>query len=227
VVMSVCAGALRHWLLEHDALPRDPLVVMIPISLRSDEDHGSFGNRVSMMTAALPTTVADPVQRLRATAAAAKAAKQTHSALGDDFLAGALQLAMPMLAAPGFRVAAEMPFTNMAHPSANLFISNVPGPPHALYLAGKKMLTYYPAAFLPRGTGLNMVVLSYLGTINFGLMACPELVPDVWNLMDDVIGAVEELAQAAEDVDGRKSGRPPASATKARTHAKAARTEKA
>ena len=218
VVMSVCAGALRRWLLDRDALPRAPLVVMIPVSLRTDEDHGDFGNRVSMMTVSLPTTVADPVQRLRATAAAAKAAKQTHSALGEDFLAGALQLAMPMLAAPAFRVAAEMPFTNVAHPSANLFISNVPGPPDPLYLAGKQMLTYYPAAFLPRGTGLNMVVLSYLGSINFGLMACPELVPDVWELMGYVIEAVDELAQAAADVKRGKPGNPRASATGGRAN---------
>ena len=206
VVMSVCAGALRRWLLDHDALPRDPLVVMIPVSLRTSEDLGDFGNRVSMMTAELPTTVADPVQRLRATAAAAKAAKQKHAALGEDFLAGALQLAMPMLAAPAFRMAAEMPFTNVAHPSANLFISNVPGPPHPLYLAGKKMLTYYPAAFLPRGTGLNMVVLSYLGSINFGLMACPERMPDVWHLMDCVTAAADELTQAAKDAERGKPG---------------------
>ena len=227
VVMSVCAGALRHWLLDHDALPSAPLVVMIPISLRSAEDYGSFGNRVSMMTTQLLTTIADPVQRLQATAAAAKAAKQTHSAIGEDFLAGALQLAMPMMTAPGFRWAAEMPFTNVAHPSANLFISNVPGPSAPLYLAGKQMLTYYPAAFLPRGTGLNMVVLSYLGSVNFGLMACPERMPDAWNLMDHVIEAVDELTQAAEDAERRKTGRPQARATKARTHAKAAQTKKA
>ncbi len=227
VVMSVCAGALRHWLLDHDALPSAPLVVMIPISLRSAEDYGSFGNRVSMMTTQLLTTIADPVQRLRATAAAAKAAKQTHSAIGEDFLAGALQLAMPMMTAPGFRWAAEMPFTNVAHPSANLFISNVPGPSAPLYLAGKQMLTYYPAAFLPRGTGLNIVVLSYLGSVDFGLMACPERMPDVWNLMDHVIEAVDELTQAAEDAERRKTGSPQARATKARTHAKAAQTKKA
>ena len=213
VVMSVCTGALRRWLLDHDALPRGPLVVMIPISLRTDEDDGNFGNRVSMMTAELPTTVADPVQRLRATAAAAKAAKQTHSALGEDFLAGALQFAMPMLAAPAFQVAAEMPFTNVAHPSANLFISNVPGPRGPLYLAGKQMLTYYPAAFLPRGTGLNMVVLSYLGSMDFGLMACPELMPDVWTLMDYVIGAADELTQAAADLKHGKPATPHVSAT--------------
>jgi hypothetical protein len=118
-----------------------------------------------------------------------------------------------MLAAPAFRVAAEMPFTNVAHPSANLFISNVPGPRGPLYLAGKQMLTYYPAAFLPRGTGLNMVVLSYLGSMDFGLMACPELMPDVWNLMDYVIGAADELTQAAADLKHGKPGTPHVSAT--------------
>ena len=227
VVMSVCAGALRRWLLEHDALPSAPLVVMIPVSLRTAEERGTFGNRVSMMTSTLLTTVADPVQRLRETAATAKAAKQTHSALGDEFLSGALQLAMPMMTAPGFRWAAEMPFTNVAHPSANLFISNVPGPPDPLYLAGKQMLTYYPAAFLPRGTGLNMVVLSYLGNVHFGLMACPQLVPDVWSLMGYLTEAVNELTQAAEEVEGRKQGSQHATATKARANAAAPRTKKA
>jgi diacylglycerol O-acyltransferase / wax synthase len=227
VVMSVCAGALRRWLLEHDALPGAPLVVMIPVSLRTEEERGTFGNRVSMMTSTLLTTVADPVERLRATAETAKAAKQTHSALGDEFLSGALQLAMPMMTAPGFRMAAEMPFTNVAHPSANLFISNVPGPPEPLYLAGKQMLTYYPAAFLPRGTGLNIVVLSYSGNIHFGLMACPQLVPDVWSLMGYVTEALNELAQAAEEAEGRKQGSQHASATKARANAAAPRTKKA
>ncbi|HTT53357.1 MAG TPA: wax ester/triacylglycerol synthase family O-acyltransferase [Streptosporangiaceae bacterium] len=197
VVMSVCAGALRKWLLDYDALPKEPLVVMVPVSLRTEQERRDWGNRVSMMMATLPVNVSDPVQRLRATTAASRKAKHVHAALGEDFLAGALQLAMPMMATPAFQITSELPFTNLAHPSANLFISNVPGPSAPLYLAGKKMLTYYPAAFLPRGTGLNMVVLSYLGYLDFGLMACPERVPGVWRLMRHVIEAVDELADAA------------------------------
>jgi len=105
---------------------------------------------------------------------------------------------MPMLAAPPSRLAAEMPVPNLPRYPANLYISNVPGPPGPLYLAGKQMLTFYPAAFLPRAMGLNMVVLSYIGRLNFGLMACPDLVTDVEGLMNHVLEAVNELTKAAE-----------------------------
>jgi diacylglycerol O-acyltransferase / wax synthase len=200
VVMAVCAAALREWLLGQGALPKDPLVAMIPVSVRADEERGTFGNRVSMMMSALPTTVADPVQRLQAASAAAAAAKRMHSAMGEDFLAHALRLVMPMLAAPPSRMAAGMPVPNMPRYPANLYISNVPGPSGPLYLAGKQMLTFYPAAFLPRAVGLNMVVLSYLGSLHFGLMACPDLVTDIQGLMDHVVEAVKELSNAAEAV---------------------------
>jgi len=200
VVGAICAAALRRWLLDRGALPREPLVAMIPVSLRTDDDRGTFGNRVSMMLAALPTTLADPVQRLQAASAALGAAKRVHSAKGGDFLADALRFVMPMMAAPAYRMAAEMPSPSLPRYPANLYISNVPGPSGPLYLAGKQMLTLYPAAFLPRGVGLNMVVLSYSGSLDFGLMACPDLLPDVWSLMDYVVEAVDELTEVAQGV---------------------------
>jgi diacylglycerol O-acyltransferase / wax synthase len=196
VVMCVCAAALRRWLLDHRALPRVPLVTLIPVSLRADGERGTFGNRVSMMMSALPTTVTDPVERLKAASAAADAAKDMHAAMGGDFMAHALRFVLPMMAAPAFRLAAEMP---VPHP-ANLYISNVEGPSRPLYLAGKQMLTFYPAAFLPMTMGLNMVVLSYSGSLDFGLMACPDLLPDVWSLMDYVAEAVDELTEVAQGV---------------------------
>jgi len=198
VVIAVCAAALRQWLDGQGALPGEPLVAMIPVSLRAGGERGTFGNEVSMMMSALPTTVADPVQRLQAASAAAAAAKRMHSAMGGDFLSNALRTVMPMLAAPPSRLAAEMPVPNLPRYPANLYISNVPGPPGPLYLAGKQMLTFYPAAFLPTAMGLNMVVLSYAGRLNFGLMACPDLVTDVEGLMDHVLEAVSELTKAAE-----------------------------
>jgi diacylglycerol O-acyltransferase / wax synthase len=198
VVMAVCAAALRQWLDGQGALPGEPLVAMIPVSLRADGERGTFGNDVSMMMSALPTTVADPVQRLHAASAAAAAAKRMHSAMGGNFLSDALRTVMPMLAAPPSRLAAAMPVPNLPRYPANLYISNVPGPPGPLYLAGKQMLTFYPAAFLPTAMGLNMVVLSYIGRLNFGLMACPDLVTDVEGLMNHVLEAVNELTKAAE-----------------------------
>ena len=198
VVLAVCAGALRQWLLDQGALPRENLGGMIPVSVRADGDHGTFGNEVSMMTCTLPTTVADPVQRLRATSAATAAAKRMHAAMGGDFMSNAMQLALPMMGTPPAKVAVEMPMPPMPRYPANLYISNVPGPPGPLYLAGKQMLTFYPAAFLSRTMGLNMVVLSYVGNLNFGLMGCPDLVTDIDGLMDHVVGAVNELIKAAK-----------------------------
>jgi len=198
VVMAVCAGALRQWLDRQGALPSEPLVTMIPVSVRDDGEGDGYGNEVSTMMSALPTTVADPVERLRAASAAAAAAKRMHSAMGGDFLTNALRTVMPMLGAPPSRLAMEMPIPNMPRYPGNLYISNVPGPPGPLYLGGKQMLTFYPAAFLSPTMGLNMVVLSYVGNLNFGLMACPDLVTDVDGLMNDVLEAVNELTKAAE-----------------------------
>ncbi len=150
------------------------------------------------MISALPTTVANPVERLRAASAAAAAAKRMHSAMGGDFLTNTLRTVMPMLGAPPARMAMEMPIPNLPRYPGNLYISNVPGPPGPLYLGGKQMLSFYPAAFLSPTMGLNMVVLSYVGNLNFGLMGCPDLVTDVDGLMNDVLEAVNELTKAAE-----------------------------
>jgi len=146
VVVAVCAAALRQWLLDQGALPKEPLVAMIPVSLRADGERGTFGNQVSMMRSALPTTVADPVQRLQA----ASAAKRIHSAIGGDFLSHALRFVMPMLAAPPSRMAAEMPLPNLPRYPANLYISNVPGP-GPLYLAGCGPSTPRPSCPGPCG----------------------------------------------------------------------------
>jgi diacylglycerol O-acyltransferase len=200
VVMALCAGALRQWLDRRGALPGDPLVAMIPVSVRADGngDGDGFDNQISTMISALPTTVADPVERLRAASAAASAAKRMHSVMGGDFLTNALKAVMPMLSAPPARLAMGIPMPKLPRYPANLYISNVPGPVGPLYLAGKEMRTFFPAAFLSTAMGLNMVVLSYMGNLNFGLMSCPDMVTDLDGLMNDVLEAVNELTKAAE-----------------------------
>jgi len=198
VVMAICAGALRGWLDDQGALPAEPLATMIPVSVRGDGNGDGFDNQVSEMLSALPTTVADPVERLRAASAAAATAKRMHAAMGGDFLTNALRTVMPMLGTPPARLAMEIPIPAMPRYPSNLYISNVPGPPGPLYLGGKQMLTFYPAAFLSPTMGLNMVVLSYVGSLDFGLMACPDLVTDVEGLMNHVLEAANELTKAAD-----------------------------
>jgi diacylglycerol O-acyltransferase / wax synthase len=197
VVMAACAGGLRRWLQAHDALPSDPLVAMVPLSVRTAEQKGQFGNRVSGMIAALPTHLADPVERLRAVHEAMRAAKEQHEAISAETLMDVSEFAMPALATRAARVAAQLRLADYVNPPYNLVISNVPGPRDPLYLAGARVLGYYPVSVVTDGLGLNITVQSYLDTLDFGLVACRELVPDLWDLLGHLTDAVDELADAA------------------------------
>ena len=205
VVMTLCAGALRRWLLEHEALPDEPLVASVPVSVRTSDERGELGNRVSAMLAPLPTNLEDPVERLRAVSRAMDAAKTQHDALPADVLADATQFAMPALAGQAARLAARLKVMERVSPF-NLIISNVPGPRIPLYYGGALMVAYYPLSALADGQGLNITVLSYRDTVYYGLTADRELVPDV-----DVLGLhledeLTELRKALEQLAGDEQG---------------------
>jgi WS/DGAT/MGAT family acyltransferase len=207
VVMALCAGALRRWLDDHDALPEVPLIAAVPVSVRTEAQRGTLGNRVSTMLAALPTHIPSPGRRLRAVHEAMRAAKEQHGALPADLLADVTQFAMPALAGQAARVAARLRLLERAG-LFNLFISNVPGPNVPLYYAGAELLAYYPLSAITDGQGLNITVMSYRDNLYFGMVACRELVPDV----DKLTGYLEdELGELAGSLD-----RPPRSRRKPR-----------
>ena len=178
VVMALCAGALRRRLLERDALPEAPLVAGIPVSVRTEAEKGAGGNRVSAMLAALPTNQEDPLLRLQAVTEATKVAKEQHGALPADLLSDVTAFAMPALAGQAARLSARLRLVERISPF-NLIVSNVPGPNIPLYYAGAQMLSYYPLSAIADGQGLNITVISYRDQMNFGLIACRELVPDL------------------------------------------------
>jgi WS/DGAT/MGAT family acyltransferase len=178
VVMALCAGALRRWLELHEALPNAPLVAAVPVSVRSQDQNGTYGNKVSMMLAPLPTNLADPGERLAAMHEAMRAAKDQHGAIPASLLADVTQFAMPALANQAWRLSAKLRLMERVNPF-NLFVSNVPGPNVPLYYAGAELLAYYPVSALLDGQGLNITVMSYRGNLYFGLVACPLLVPDL------------------------------------------------
>lgn len=178
VVMALCAGALRRWLALHDALPDGPLVAAVPVSVRSEEEKGQGGNRVSMMIATLPTHLEEPSARLQACHEAMSAAKDQHGALPADLLADVTQFAMPALAGQAARLAARLRLLERVNPF-NLIISNVPGPDLPLYYAGARLLGYYPLSAISDGQGLNITVCSLDGGMHFGLIGDRELVPDI------------------------------------------------
>jgi len=197
VVMALCAGALRRWLLDHDALPEGPLVAGVPVSVRTEDQKGTGGNRVSSMLAPLPTNLADAAERLQACHQAMRAAKDQHGALPADLLADVTQFAMPALAGQAARLAARLRLVERVN-AFNLIISNVPGPNLPLYYAGARMLGYFPLSAIADGQGLNITVMSFEGQMHFGLIADRELVPDV----DALAGyLVDELAALVAALD--------------------------
>jgi WS/DGAT/MGAT family acyltransferase len=198
VVMAVSAGALRRWLLDRQELPTTPLLAMTPVSVRTDAEKGSYGNRVSGMIAALPTTEPDPVRRLELAHEAMRIAKEQHAALPADVLTDITQFSPPGLTALGARRASRVGVADLANPPFNVTISNVPGPQHPLYCAGFRQAALHPVSIVTDGLGLNISLVSYGGRIHFGLIACRELIPDLWALMDHHADALAELRKAAE-----------------------------
>ncbi len=202
VVMALCAGALRRWLADHDALPDAPLVAAVPVSVRTEEQKGTHGNRVSSMLAAIPTNLADAGERLHAVHDVMRVAKEQHGALPADLLADVTAFAMPALAGQAARLSARLRLVERVN-AFNLIISNVPGPAVPLYYAGARLLAYYPLSAITDGQGLNITVMSFDGQLHFGLLADRELVPDV-----DVLAGylVDELSALAATVPAGASG---------------------
>jgi diacylglycerol O-acyltransferase len=195
VVMALSAGALRRWLLDHGALPDAPLVAAVPVSVRSEAQKGTLGNRVSMMIAPIPTNVADAAGRLAACHQAMRAAKEQHGALPADMLADVAQFAMPALAGQAARLAARTRLLERVNPF-NLIISNVPGPNVPLYYAGAELVAYYPLSAIADGQGLNITVMSLAGKLHFGVIADRDLVPDVDVLTGYLADELAELVGA-------------------------------
>jgi WS/DGAT/MGAT family acyltransferase len=197
VVLALCAGALRRWLLDHDALPQSPLIAAVPVSVRTSQQQGTHGNRVSMMLAVLPTHLPGARDRLRAVHQGMRAAKEQHQALPADLLADVTQFAMPALAGQAARMAARLRLVERAG-LFNLIISNVPGPDVPLYYAGAELLAYYPLSAIVDGQGLNITAMSYRDTLFFGVIACRELVPDVDQLTAHLTEELQVLTDAVK-----------------------------
>jgi WS/DGAT/MGAT family acyltransferase len=195
VVMALTSGALRRWLLDHDALPDAPLIAAVPVSIRTEQQQGTGGNRVSTMIAPMGTHLADPLDRLRYAHDAMRAAKDQHGALPADLLADVTQFAMPALAGQAARVAARLRLVEWLSPF-NLIVSNVPGPSRPLYYAGARLLAYYPLSAIADGQGLNITVMSYDDGMHFGLIADRELVPDVDRMAGYLADELDELKKA-------------------------------
>jgi hypothetical protein len=159
------------------------------------------------MFTALATNVADPAERLLAIARLTKGAKEDHNAIGAKMLQDWAEFATPTVFARASRLYSSMRLADRHRPIHNLIISNVPGPPFPLYLAGSRLEMLCPLGPVMEGAALNVTVISYLDNLDVGLIACREVVPDLWDLAHAFEFALDELRSAAETRTGEPIGK--------------------
>lgn len=194
VVMALVSGVLRTFLLDRGQLPENSLVAMVPISVHERSDRPGR-NQVSGMFARLETGIEDPVERLKTIAAANSIAKQHSSAISATLLQDWTQFAAPAVFGVAMRVYASSKLSG-ARPVHNLVVSNVPGPQGPLYMLGCEVKAMYPLGPIFHGSGLNVTVMSLAGNLDVGIVSCPELVPDLWDMADAIDVAMNELLAA-------------------------------
>ena len=196
VVLELCASVLRRWLIDHDALPSEPLLAMCPVSIRTGNESDPYSNRVSGMVVNLATQLADPAERLRVINRATVAAKDQFKAVPAAALQDFTQFQPPALAAMASRMLARSGIANQVNPPVNVTISNVPGPRDPLYLGKAMMKHSYPVSIVTDAMGLNMTCVSYTEHLDFGLISCREMIPDLWQMTDNLHDAMAELLAA-------------------------------
>ena len=194
--MAICAGALREYLIEHDALPGAPLRAMVPVSIRTGNEEDPWTNRVSGLVADLPTNCADPLERVKLCREAMNAGKSQFELLPADALGQSADYASPLVAASALRLVSRLRLADRINSPVNVVISNVPGPRQSLYFAGAKLDAYVPVSTIADGVGLNITVHSYGDRMDFGLISDRDLVPDLWHLVDLHIDEVARLFEA-------------------------------
>lgn len=197
VVMAVCGGALRTWLLDIGQLPDDPLIAMLPVSVRTSDQKGALGNRISVMMASLGTHLADPVERLNHVHASTLKAKEQHQAVPAHLLTDAAQFSSPALAALAAQMSARFRQTGDVKPSFNVTVSNIPGQRQSLWSLGARLVSLHPVSTIMDYHGLNLTVQSYCDQLDVGLIADRKMVPDIWQIMDFLASSLDELAVAA------------------------------
>ena len=220
VVLAACTQTLRQYLIAHDDLPDTPLVCSVPVSVHGKTDHEGT-NQVSTMFVRLPVQIEDPVEQLRTINAETREAKEMQNAIGADLLQDFAQFIPPTLFNRAMRLYSNLNLADRHRPVHNLIVSNVPGPPIPLYTAGAQVVGVYPFGPLLEGAGLNLTVLSNMGHVDFGVIACRELVPDVWDIADGFAEAVLLLKKRADE----EAGKTPATPAKRATRSKATKTE--
>jgi len=200
VVLAICAGALRRYLLEKQQLPEEPLVAMVPISTRATNSHERMGNQVSAMFIQLATDVADPLKRLQKIQLNTLVGKLYQDMAAANSLKSYAELIHFGLASMATRLYSQLLLAKRIPPPFNVIITNVPGPQTPFYLAGHKLLFTMGMGPIYDGVGLIIPVLSYNGTLTISPTSCAKLMPDIELFCRYIRESVNELEMAAVNI---------------------------
>jgi WS/DGAT/MGAT family acyltransferase len=192
VVLAVVARGFRDLLLARGESVDRVVRTMVPVSVRTSEERGTYDNRVSAMFADLPVWIADPVERLAAVHAQMQGLKERRQAVAGSTLTSLSGFAPAMLLALSGRVATRTP-----QRSVNTLTTNVPGPQHPMYLVGRRLLEYFP--FVPLGghVRIGVAVVSYDGELSFGITGDYEAAPDIGLIAAGIEAGLAELVPGA------------------------------
>lgn len=195
VVTAMCAGALRQFLLDRGELPDSPLVASVPVSVRDRSDRPGR-NQTSWMFCRLETHIEDPALRLMHITDGNASAKEHAAAMGPTLLHDWTQVAGKTLFDAARKLLPRIPLPEK--PPHNLVLSNVPGPQEQLYFLGCRIDAMYPLGPITLGAALNITVMSLNGRLGVGIISCPDLVADLWDLADAFPKALKELVNCGE-----------------------------
>ncbi len=191
VVLAVVAGALRAHLIRRGREPEGlELKAMVPVSVRAEDQRGTLGNRVAAVYAPLPVGVADPLERFRTVHEALGDLKGSAQAIGAETLTQMAGFAAPTLLDQGARLQALQRLFNVT-------VTNVPGPQFPLFMLGRRLRAFYPEVPLVLNTALGIAIMSYDGSVFFGLLGDYEAMADIEDLAADLGAAIDELSAVA------------------------------
>ncbi len=216
VTLAICAGALRKYLQAQEALPRKPLIAMVPVSLRGETDAG--GNQVSLLLANLATHLRDPLKRLtRIVQSTSQAKERLRSMPRLQKLAHGITSISPM-------GAAMLTGSARQHPLFNVIISNVPGARETLFLNGARLDEVYPVSIPTQYLALNITISGYADKLGFGYTACRRSVPALQRMLDYTDEAIAELEQALLPSRVKTKAAPVKTPARSRVKGKSAKT---
>ncbi|MCU1594145.1 MAG: diacylglycerol O-acyltransferase, partial [Frankiales bacterium] len=194
VVLAVVAGAMNEWFARHGETVDGSLLAGVPVGTDSTKDVIRLtGNRVSNLFTSLHTDIADPIERLKAISATTSEAKQIQHKLGLDMLESWWQFAPPAPFNGFMRAYSHLRAANLHAAPFNLVVSNVPGPPVPIHIAGARLDQLFSVGPILQGIGLNITVWSYLDTMSFSALSCPDNLPDVEVLLAGLESSLAEL----------------------------------